>query len=434
MGSPGLHVTSVQIENVKRVKAFAMQPTAKGLTIVGGKNKQGKTSVLDAIAWAIGGGRKAPSEPKHSGSVSDPVIEVELSNGVKVSRKGKNSALTVLDPSGQRSGQALLDSLVSEFALDLPKFMEATSKEKARTLLGLLGIGDDLERLALDEKRLYDERHQLGVMCTSKTKHAEELPEHPNMGLEPVSVSDLIQQQQTILATNGANQAKRNRAAELAQQYDQANQEVARLDGLLQAAMEARKAISTDCTIASQTAAELHDGCTDEIEQQIAAFETTNSQVAANQAKAAAQDEATQLASQVALKDDALEAVRAERLAILDNAELPLAGLSVQDAELVYNGTKWDGMSGADQLRVGVAIVRALKPECSFVLLDKLEQMDTDTLAEFGQWLEAEGLQCIATRVSTGEECSIIIEDGLPVGKTYGEIVANVKTDAGLEF
>ncbi|MCK9327922.1 MAG: hypothetical protein M0P69_20675, partial [Bacteroidales bacterium] len=51
-----------------------------------------------------------------------------------------------------------------------------------------------------------------------------------------------------------------------------------------------------------------------------------------------------------------------------------------------------------------------------FVLMDKLEQMDLDTLTEFGQWLEAEGLQAIATRVSTGDECSIIIEDGYVVG------------------
>lgn len=44
--------------------------------------------------------------------------------------------------------------------------------------------------------------------------------------------------------------------------------------------------------------------------------------------------------------------------------------------------------------------------------MDKLEQMDVTTLNEFGQWLEKEGLQVIATRVSTGDECSIIIEDG----------------------
>jgi len=83
---------------------------------------------------------------------------------------------------------------------------------------------------------------------------------------------------------------------------------------------------------------------------------------------------------------------------------------------LTYNGKKWDCMSSSDQLRVAVATVRQLRPQCQFVLLDKLEQMDLTTLQEFGAWLESEGLQVIATRVSTGDECSIIIEDGLVAG------------------
>ena len=70
-------------------------------------------------------------------------------------------------------------------------------------------------------------------------------------------------------------------------------------------------------------------------------------------------------------------------------------------------------MSGSEQLIVATAIVRKLNPKCGFVLLDKLEQMDLDTLGRFARWLEREGLQAIATRVSTGGECSIIIEDGM---------------------
>ena len=99
----------------------------------------------------------------------------------------------------------------------------------------------------------------------------------------------------------------------------------------------------------------------------------------------------------------------------MDNAELPLPGLSVQDGELIYHGQKWDNMSGAERLKVSTAIVRKLNPECGFVLMDKLEQMDLNTLREFGEWLEKEGLQVIATRVSTGDECSIIIEDGYAI-------------------
>ena len=63
-----------------------------------------------------------------------------------------------------------------------------------------------------------------------------------------------------------------------------------------------------------------------------------------------------------------------------------------------------------------------MNPECGFVLLDKLEQMDINTLNEFGQWLEQEGLQAIATRVSTGGECSIIIDDGYVVGAEQEDV------------
>ena len=111
-----------------------------------------------------------------------------------------------------------------------------------------------------------------------------------------------------------------------------------------------------------------------------------------------------------------LEKTRQAKRNLLDGAHLPLPGLGVEDGALTYQGQRWDNMSGSDQLRVATAIVRCLKPQCGFVLLDKLEQMDMTTLREFGAWLESEGLQAIATRVSTGGECSIIIEDGYVQG------------------
>ena len=107
---------------------------------------------------------------------------------------------------------------------------------------------------------------------------------------------------------------------------------------------------------------------------------------------------------------------------MLNGAALPLDGLSVEDGELTYRGKKWDGMSGSDQLKVATAIVRALNPECGFVLVDKLEQMDLQTMKEFGSWLEQQNLQAIATRVSTGSECTLIIEDGHIAGEALPEL------------
>ena len=56
-----MKINKLEIENVKRVKAVKIEPTANGLTIIGGKNNQGKTSVLDAIAC----GRRGTVRPRH---------------------------------------------------------------------------------------------------------------------------------------------------------------------------------------------------------------------------------------------------------------------------------------------------------------------------------------------------------------------------------
>ena len=96
-----MKINKLEIENVKRVRALTLEPSANGLTVIGGRNGQGKTSVLDAIAWALGGEKYRPGSPVREGSVIPPSLKVELSNGIIVARKGKNSALTVTDPKGE---------------------------------------------------------------------------------------------------------------------------------------------------------------------------------------------------------------------------------------------------------------------------------------------------------------------------------------------
>ena len=141
----------------------------------------------------------------------------------------------------------------------------------------------------------------------------------------------------------------------------------------------------------------------------------------ANLDKDKAEEDAKEYRGQYRELTEKIEGVRKDRTGLLASASLPLDGLSVEDGELVYQGQKWDNMSGSDRLKVATAIVRKLNPRCGFVLLDKLEQMDIGTLNEFGSWLEQEGLQAIATRVSTGDECSIIISDGYVAGMEKAE-------------
>ena len=203
-------ITSLELENIKRIKAVQITPTSSGLTIVGGKNNQGKTSVLDAIMWILGGDRYRPSEPQREGSVTPPYGKITLSNGLVVERKGKNSDLKVIDPSGNRAGQQLLNEFISQFALDLPKFMHGNNKEKANTLLQVIGVGDKLYELDQKEKELYNQRRTIGQIGDQKKKYAAELPVFPEAPNELISASELIRQQQEILARNGENQKEKS--------------------------------------------------------------------------------------------------------------------------------------------------------------------------------------------------------------------------------
>ncbi len=154
-----MKIAELQIENVKRVKAVKLEPSENGLTIIGGDNAQGKTSVLDAIVWALGGNKYKPSEAQNHDSILPPKLHLVMNNGLVVERAGKTSALKVIDPSGKKGGQQLLNSFTEELALNLPKFMEASEKSKADTLLRIIGVGDQLAKLDQDESKLYNERH-----------------------------------------------------------------------------------------------------------------------------------------------------------------------------------------------------------------------------------------------------------------------------------
>lgn len=405
-------INAFEIENVKRIKAVAITPTENGLSVIGGKNNQGKTSILDSIAWALGGNDFKPSNAAREGSTIPPNLKVKLSNGIIVERKGKNSSLKVTDPSGKKAGQTLLNEFIEKLAIDLPRFMNSSSKEKANTLLKIIGVGDQLAVYDLKEKELYQERLTVGRFADQKKKFAAEQVEYKGVPDTLISPQSLINQQQAILAKNGENQRKREKVSMYEYKVSTLSQEVAALKKQLQAKeLELNKATS-DLTIAKTDALDLIDESTEELERNLAEIEETNRKIRANLDKAKAEDDAREYVQQYDDLTAKIENVRKERMTLLKGANLPLPGLSVEDGELTYNGKKWDGMSGSDQLKVSTAIVRKLNPKCGFVLIDKLEQMDIDTLREFNDWLKQEGLQAIATRVSTGDECSILISDG----------------------
>jgi chromosome segregation ATPase len=451
-----IKITRLQLENVKRVKCVNLTPEANGLTVIGGNNGQGKTSVLDGLAYLLGGEKYRPSKLQRDGAMNPAELRVELSNGLVVERKGKNASLTVTDPSGKKHGQALLDSFRDELSINLPKFLNASGKEKAKTLLAILGIGDQLAKLDDEEAKTYEERTIIGREADRKGAYAAELPWHNDAPSAHIAVSELVAQLQAVNSRNAERENRRNanraKNIEAEQATATALAQVARLENIEKHATAERekaqaeyvRAVNAaeiarndriaqiasglqrekDTTEAAKTkASELaadalkiqhveENETTETITEQINNAETVNAKITTNAAKKRALDDARLAADEYSNYTARIESIRARRMALLDGANLPLPGLSVSGGDLTFNGRAWDCMAQSEQIRVAVAIVRRLKPECGFVLMDGLEALDTAQLAELSAWMIGEGMQGISTRVSTGDECTIVIEDG----------------------
>lgn len=419
-------IASLELENIKRIKAVSITPTTDGLTVIGGRNAQGKTSVLDAIAWALGGNSFKPQNPTREGSATPAKLKIELSNGLIVTRQGSSGTLKVVDPTGKKSGQTLLNSFIEQLALNLPKFMNSTDKEKAEVLLDLIGVKDQIKVLDNQIETLSDQRRPLKTDYLGKRKVAADMPYYADAPEEPVSATELIEKQQAILAKNSQNQTIRQKVVDLEaqmklkeQQEDDARERVKQIERDLVAANNQVSAIvnekfqlSNSLNSTKDIAQKLVDESTEDIEQKLRDIDAINEKVRANQRRADLEAEAETTEETYKAISDQIETVRKQRIALLEGANMPLEDLDVKDGYLVYKGITWSDMSSAEQLRVATAIVRALKPDCGFVLVDKLEQMDTQTLADFGTWAQSVGLQVIGTRVSTGDECSVVIEDG----------------------
>ena len=386
-----MKINRLEIENVKRIHAVMIEPSKDGLTIIGGKNRQGKSSVLDAIAWALGGNKYKPSQAVNADSTIPPRLKIIMDNGLVVERKGKNSDLKVTDPEGQKGGQQLLDSFVEELAINLPAFMNASGKSKANTLLQIIGVGPKLAELELKEKQLYQERLYVGRTADQKEKFAAEQPYYPDAPEEPVSASELIREQQEILARNGQRQQWAREHDSILEKIMKTEDEIKSHEASIRALKAQLKELDEQRRASEKTPAQMKMESTEELEHSIENIELINRKVRANLDKAKAEEDAKQYRDQYTELTNAIEDVRKQKTSLLDSADLPLPGLSVKDGELIYNGQQWDNMSSAEQMIVSTSIVRKLNPKCGFVLLDKLEAMDLDTLKEFGAWLEQEG-------------------------------------------
>ena len=466
-------ITALSVQDFKRVRLVEIQPNENGLTIIGGNNGQGKTSVLDAIAYALGGEAFRPSNVNNSESDGNAHIKVEI-DGLVVERAGKNGSLKVTDVRGMKGNQTLLNRIVSKFALDLGNFMRATDADKTRMLLDMFPeLRTALEGLKAKDTELRTERAGLNQEIKRRSITLEGMPKYDDVPEAEIGISELNFRLTEVNAERNAINSeiaaarssekdaavieerlanvkqsiveKESALCNLEAQHQNAvrgiQQQIANLQRQLEE-MTANHPVAVQNakdTIASMQEKEnsyrqeidrLHDDSARklhtlqerdaEVAKQIASIQqeidncaSTNEKVRKNLERSRLAAELEALQKQSDDKTQEIQSIDASRKELLQKANLPLKELSIDnDGCLLYKGQKWDCMSGSERLKVATAISMNTKPGCGFVLVDGLEAMDSKTLEDFNAYLTERGMQCIGTIVGDNN-ATVLIEDGM---------------------
>ena len=471
-----MKVKRFTMENVKAVNLFDYEFPENGVISLGGGNNQGKTSVLNGMQYAVGGETFRPTNFKKDNSTGEPLLRMEFTNGIVAQRIGESADLKVYDETGKLSRQKLLDQYISKFALDLPRFLNGTDKERADILLKALHIEDKVNTLDDSIESEYTERTIIGRIRDQKKKAGKEMPYHEDVGDTELSPSDILSRMQEVNVRNAKIQAAKQeldknnsdlvRLVEAGEKIDTAlakvdgetkalcdkvdedlaskikdiSDQISRLQDSIvstrkfaeshkeqiiksaeanKAALESQKAENdkaVDAITEKIMAAETQDFTledTSSFQRELDALEDTNIKIRENIARSKVLQEADEQSRKYDEKTAVIEDLRKQKDALLQGAGLPFPGLSVENKVVTLNGKAWDCMSESMKIRVGCAIVMRINPSCKFMYVDKLEQLDKESMAALNQFAVDHDLQIIGTRVTDNPgDCTVIIKNG----------------------
>jgi DNA repair exonuclease SbcCD ATPase subunit len=420
-----MRILRLESENVKRLKVVQITPTGE-LVVVGGRNGQGKSSVLDSIEMALGGKRSAPSKPVRDGQEEAHIV-CDLGDIIvrrSFTADGKTH-LSVESKDGAiySSPQTMLDKLVGQLSFDPLSFSRLDTAEQFDVLCKLVGL--DLADFDARSKEVFDERTAVNRGLKQLDGQLAPMKQHADAPAEEVSITALshdlraAQAAEKSAASAGQLVARKERELQACDaDITKLTAEIARLQSQVEQQQERATTVKQELARARDSHEQLRIAVPDmdTIHAQMAAAEETNRRVRANAERAALQARIDKGRAKAAELKVAIDAVEEEKRAAIAKATFPVTGLSVSDDRVTFGGVPFDQASSAEQLRASVAIGLAMNPKLRVLLIRDGSLLDEDGLRLVGELAAAAKAQVWIERVSKGSEVTVLIEDGSVVG------------------
>lgn len=393
-----MKIIELRAENVKRLKAVHITPDGT-LQVVGGRNAQGKSSVLDAIWLALGGGKagKATTLPIRDG---EDHASVTLDLGELVITRtwaGSNTTLKVTSAEGASfsSPQKMLDALVGQLTFDPLEFTRLSAKDQRDALVGLVDLPIDLDELDRQRAGLFADRTAVG----QEGKRIGDVKVDPNLPEAETSMSD------ALAALRDAERKS-----------DEANQVRANLEAAETTVEQLKESLAKAETYAAQCQSDV-DGLGDTpdpapLAARLETLEEENQRIRANNTARARGAEQEQLREKYAGLTQAIDSLDSAKRDALAAASFPVDGLGFDETGVTYQGVPFSQASSAEQIRVSLAMAMAANPKLRVIRILDGSLLDDEAMAAIREQVAERDFQLWIERVGNADEGAVIIEDG----------------------
>ncbi len=408
-----MKIIELQASNVKRLKAVDITPDGT-LQVIGGRNAQGKSSVLDAIWLALGGGKAAKETalPIRDGE-KKASVRLDLGDLV-VSRswtaKGTTLKVESADGAQYKSPQAMLDKLVGSLSFDPLAFTRLSAKDQKAALLDLVQLDIDLDVLEEQAKATFENRTRIG-------KEARALGDpvvDNSLPVEERSASDLITKIRQVQERNRQILVLRDTAVQAENAINDADNEVRMLKMRLEEAkveLEECRRRHAEALKASADAGKTQS--TDDLEADLASVEETNQRIRANNQARGVAHQKDVLRGEYEAATEELKRLDKAKADALADAQFPVDGLGFDEGGVTYQGVPFAQASSAEQIRVSVAMAMAMNPKLRVLRIKDGSLLDAEAMEALRTQVDENDFQLWIEVVTTSTEGgAVIIEDG----------------------
>jgi len=420
-------IVSLEASNIKILKAVHITPDKNVITL-SGANGAGKSSVLDSIAYALGGAGTLCDQPIRRGASKAEII-CKL-NGLTVTRKfgPTGTSLTVTNDEGaqQRSPQAILDALVGNLSFDPLAFSRMQSAQQLQSIQKLVGL--DFTAKEQERARLYAERTVVNRDADRIQAIIASSPSHPDAPKEPLSMTELIEELNKAEQANRANEAARSDAARAADYVKSCagtvkvlRKELERAQTRLDSANLTEEKAAKAAKEKAEVMHKLTDIDTAAIRYHISQSETINRKVLADQTRSDAEDglrKRRRESTEITAKIEAIDKSKQDTLA---KTKFPLAGLSFDDGAVLFNGLPLAQASDGEKLRISVAVGMALNPKLRVIFIRDGSLLDDYGLKTIAELAEKNDYQVWLEDARSTDPTALVIESGEIVTKEKQE-------------